>query len=43
MLYAKVVNPDWSNTLRSGVPVCLVNYENLPYVFLESRYQKSLV
>ena len=26
---------------RSGVPVCFANYQNLPYLYYESRYQKS--
>ena len=28
---------------RSKFPVFLVNYENLPYLYFDSRYQKFLV
>ena len=29
--------------LRSGVPVCLVKYENLPYFYFDNRYRKKTV
>ena len=29
--------------LRSGVAVCLVNYENLPNLYFDSKYQKFFV